>query len=328
MLDERKWTVLRALIEENIRTGEPVSSSAILAASGLEVSSATIRNDLQVLEADGFATQPHPSAGRVPTDKGFRYYVDNSDPGQLRRATRDRIQHFFDSIHRELRSLLKETSGLLADVSHYPAVVVGPGLAGESVRGVHLVQTGDQAVLLVIVTESGRVSQELVRLPRAISAVQIEEAEAILAGRLVGKTLEEEEAESASGLSPQVVAMLEALTEAAARAGARTRDVYVGGTSHLAELWADLGKVQSVLELLEHESELLDLVEQGRAGTNVLIGAEVGARAEDVAIVSAAYGGEGKMSGRVAVLGPMRMNYRRTIRLVEEVGEGLTDSLG
>ena len=104
-MDDRKAAVLNALVDEHIRTGHPVSSRAVLEVTKLNVSSATIRNDLAALEAEGFVTQPHISAGRVPTEKGFRYYVDTTDPARLRARTRDRINEFFMSFHHELRSL-------------------------------------------------------------------------------------------------------------------------------------------------------------------------------------------------------------------------------
>ncbi len=128
MLDDRRSRVLQALVEEYIATGLPVSSQAILERSGLPVSSATIRNDVARLEAYGFVEQPHTSAGRVPTAAGYRFYVDHTSPARLRTATRSRIDSFFSDVHRELSRVLKETTGLLAEVSHSPAVVIGPAL--------------------------------------------------------------------------------------------------------------------------------------------------------------------------------------------------------
>ena len=117
MLDERKIAVLQTLIEEYIATGEPVSSGSIARESGLAVSTATIRNDLIYLEAEGYLLQPHTSAGRLPTAKGYRHYVDHSEPGSLRRGTQNRINSFFSSVQLELSRLLKATTDLVADVT-------------------------------------------------------------------------------------------------------------------------------------------------------------------------------------------------------------------
>lgn len=135
MLDERKAEVLRVLVEEYISSGEPVSSRAILEHSKLDVSPATIRNDLSALDREGLAIQPHTSAGRVPTSRGYRYYVDHLTPRRLRAETRDRIQGFFSTVHQELGRLLKSTSELVADISKYPAIVTGPGMAGSMSTG-------------------------------------------------------------------------------------------------------------------------------------------------------------------------------------------------
>lgn len=329
-MDDRKAAVLTALVDEHIRTGHPVSSRAILEVTKLNVSSATIRNDLAALEADGYVAQPHTSAGRIPTEKGFRHYVDTTDPARLRASTRERINEFFQSFHRELRTLLKQTSELLTDITAYPAVVIGPGLVGEEVHGVHLVQLGSHVLLMVLVTEAGQVTQELVRLPTAIEPAQVGRLEAALDRALVGRTLAE--AKEALDDAPRELpagdaGIVTTLADAALKSEADTRELFVGGTSMLAGLWEDISKVHFILELLERESSIMRLVDNQEEGTSVVIGPELGPNELDLAVVSTSYGVDVRSSGRLAVLGPMRMNYRRTIRVVEEVGDGLTDSL-
>ncbi|MBT8202315.1 MAG: heat-inducible transcription repressor HrcA [Acidimicrobiia bacterium] len=329
-MDDRKAAVLNALVDEHIRTGNPVSSRAILEASKLNVSSATIRNDLAALEAEGYVRQPHTSAGRVPTERGFRYYVDTTDPARLRAGTRERISEFFQSFHHELRSLLKQTSELLTDITAYPAVVIGPGLVGEEIHGVHLVQLGSHVLLMVLVTEAGQVTQELVRLPSAIQPAQVSRLEEALERALVGNTLAEARRnlkEAPRELPAGDARIVSTLADAALKSEADTRELFVGGTSMLAGLWEDISKVHFILELLERDSSVMGLVDNQQEGTSVLIGPELGENELDLAVVSTSYGVDVRSSGRVAVLGPMRMNYRRTIRVVEEVGEGLTDSL-
>lgn len=327
-MDDRKARVLRAVVEENIRTGQPVSSQAVLDCSGLEVSPATVRNDLAALESDGYLKQPHTSAGRVPTERAFRFYVDTADPTRLKAKTRDRIEGFFTSFHRELRLLLQETSELLTDITSYPAVVVGPGFQGEIVHSVSLVRLASEVLLLVVVTEAGRVTQELVKVPRRLDDGEIDELEAFVASHLVGKTIEE--ARSLAQVEPRqlpaAVEVVESVAEAAKRAEDESRELYVGGTSSLASIWQDLTKLHGVLELIERQSRLIALLDAAAEGTHVLIGPEVG-EALDLSVVSTSFGKEPRAGGRVAVLGPMRMDYRRTIRVVEEVGEGLSDKV-
>lgn len=329
-MDDRKAVVLRALVEENIKTGQPVSSRAILEATDLNVSTATIRNDLAALEADGYLTQPHTSAGRVPTDNGFRFYVDTTDPARLRANTRERISQFFMSFHHELRTLLKQTSELLTDITAYPAVVIGPGLVEEQIHGVNLVQLSRQVMLMVLVSEAGQVTQELVRLPNALSSAQVSQLEAALERMLVGRTLSETREvldEASKELPAEAASIVGTMAEAAIRSEADSREFFVGGTSHLASLWEDISKVHFILELLEREPSVMRLVDAKADGTSVLIGPELGSNEIDLSVVSTSYGVDEATSGRVAVLGPMRMNYRRAIKVVEEVGDGLTDSL-
>lgn len=331
MLDDRRSVVLQALVEEYIRTGEPVSSQAILDRSGLKVSSATVRNDLAKLESYGFVMQPHTSAGRVPTATGYRYFVDHCSPARLRSATRARIESFFADVHQELSKLLKDTSALLSDISHYPSVVIGPGFGSERLRGVHLVHLGSAVVLAVSVSESGRVSQEIVRLGFDPSDRELDEAELIVEKAYAGSSLEDGlktiENLEASAIPQRVLDLVRTIASAMRRTEDATSDVYVGGTSQLAGLWEDLANVSSILGVLERESILRDVLGDD-AGTTVRIGAELNIDDVDLSVVSMPYGAGERGAGRVGVLGPMRMDYRRVIRIVEEVGEGLGDSFG
>ena len=140
MLDERKTAILRAIVQEYIATAQPVGSSHVATSSGLQVSSATVRNEMAVLEQEGYLAQPHTSAGRVPTDKGYRFFVDQmSSPGRLDEVASLRVGSFFDSAQGRLEELLHQTTNLLAQVTHHAAVVVGPRAERATIRSVQLV---------------------------------------------------------------------------------------------------------------------------------------------------------------------------------------------
>lgn len=332
MLDERKSEVLRALVEEHIRTAQPVSSRAILDLTRLNVSAATIRNDVAALERDGYVVKPHTSAGRIPTSLAYRYYVDNCTPRRLRTATRTKISGFFSSFHHGLGELLKDTSDLLSDITHYPSVVVGPGLGGEAIHGVHLVQIAGQLVLVVLVTDSGRVNQELVRLAEPVEPKEVAHAEQLMERLLENGSLTEASV-TAEGLGkdwPAPVAdLVRGALDAAGRSEEVTRDVYVGGTSQMASLWEDLAKVHRVLALFERDALMLSILTNVPEGTGIQIGGELQVEDEvDIAVVSTTYQVGGKPGGSVGVIGPMRMDYRRAISAVEEVRENLEESLG
>ena len=330
MLDERKAAILAALVEEHIRTGEPVSSGTILEHSPLHCSSATIRNEMVVLERDGYIVKPHTSAGRVPTDRGYRYYIDHLSAGSLRPAGHVRVEQFFATIHVELDRMLKQTSELLSDVAHYPAVVVGPPVQGQTLRDAHLLPVGPDSVLLVLVTEPGRVTQSLLRLSVSVAPAEVAAAQRALADVVGGRALDDAGAPPESAvldLPLPVAHLVGRALQAVAEAARADRPVFLGGTSLMTTLWADLAKLHRILALLEREASVLQLVDDASRHTTVRLGTEVPAGEEDLAVVSAPYEAAGS-TGRVGLFGPRRMDYRRAIKAVEEVSDALGDTLG
>ncbi len=332
MLSERKAEVLRALVEEYIRTGQPVSSKTVLDASGMNVSSATIRNDLSALEADGFVAQPHTSAGRIPTAKGYRYYVDHCGPARLRSRTRLKIQSFFATFHQGLSELLKSTTELLSDITHYPAIVVGPGVAMERVRGVHVVPLAPQVLLLVLVSNMGRVTQELIRLDQAVDPRDVIVAEQTLGVIFERESVDEalaEDVDKVIDLPESVAGVVREVVAAVGRIGRGSREVYVSGTAQMTNVWEDLSAVRSILELLEREAMVLSILSKTAEGTGIQIGEELDIGDDvNLSVVSTTFKLGETGEGSVGVLGPMRMDYRRAISAVEEVGETLEESLG
>lgn len=322
MLEDRRSEVLRALIEEHIKTGEPVSSRAILERSRLNVSAATVRNDLAVLEQDGYVQQPHTSAGRVPTVAGYRYYVDHLGPGRLRQAAQVKIDSLFGDVHVELSKLLKATSDLLAEITDLPSVVVAPGFARETVRALHTVQVSNDQVLVIAVTEGGRVVQQRGRIRVPVTPLEIEEAQRLVAEEVIGKEL-------GAGLSvddselqvsdPVREAML-TITDSLHLAGTAGSEMFLGGTQRMTQVWHDLSTVQRILEIMEREAEVMALLATA-SDTSIQLGEGL-----DLAVVSKAYESHGD-AGTVGVIGPMRMNYKRAISAVEEVTRELEEQI-
>ncbi len=331
MLDERKATILGALTEEYIRSGEPVSSRTILDCGHLACSSATIRNELVVLEHEGYIAKPHTSAGRVPTDRGYRYYIDHISPGALNRSSHSRIEHFFTSMHIEFNRMLKQTSELLSDVTRYPSVVVGPGVGGQTVRDAHLLPVGPDALLLVLVTERDRVTQSVLRMPKPVSPTEVYRAERVLRDMLEGKALGDPGTELTGGsdldLPNAEAEVVERALRAVDEATQANRPVFLGGTSLMATLWEDLAQLHRILALLERETAVLEMVDETSRETSVRLGSEMHVGGEDLAVVSTPYDAAGA-TGRMGVFGPMRMDYRRVIKVVEEVSDALGDRLG
>ena len=331
MLDERKATVLRTLVDVYVDTGGPVSSSTIAHESGLTVSSATIRNDLMHLELEGFVLQPHTSAGRIPTAKGYRYYVDHSQPGSLRRGTQNQIHTFFSSVQLELSRLLKATTELVSDVTTYPSVVLGPGLGSETIHGAHIVQTGAKTLLVVLVTDEGQVSQDIVTLPDDVPESILGDIEVLVGQTLIGRSISDAAAlvpELLSAQSESAALILKRIFDATLNSQESTRRIFIGGTARMSSVWEDISSVNRVLEVLEREAVLLALM-VGEPGTSIRIGEEIpGVEGEGLAVVSSSYELAGRPGGSIGVVGPMAMDYRRTVKVIEEVRDGLADRLG
>lgn len=324
MLEDRRSEVLRALVEEHIKTGEPVSSRAVLERAKLAVSAATIRNDLAALEHDGLVHQPHTSAGRVPTVTGYRYYVDHLGPGRLRQAAQVKVSNAFGDVHLELSKLLKATSDLLVEITDLPSVVVAPGVARENVRAVHTVQVSNDQVLVVVVTEGGRVVQQRGRVRVPVTPMEIAEAQQVISGAVVGRELGVSpnfQDNYQDELSKPVLEAVLTVVDCLHLAGSGSSEMFLGGTQRMAQVWHDLSTVQRILEIMEREAEVMSLM-AAAPGTSVQLGKDL-----DMAVVSKSYE-SGSEGGSIGVIGPMRMNYKRVISAVEEVTRELEEKIG
>src|SRR5690606_7280759 len=164
MLDERKTSILRAVVEEYIQTAQPVGSSHVVNAPGVSVSSATVRNEMAGLENEGYLVQPHTSAGRIPTEKGYRYFVDALNQPVLDRASSQQVRAFFDRTHGEIGQMLADTTRLLSQLTDYAAVVVAPGREATQVLSVQLVVLAPRTALFVVVLADGSVEKRTVEL--------------------------------------------------------------------------------------------------------------------------------------------------------------------
>ena len=190
MLDDRKTAILRAVVEEYIATAQPVGSSHIAASDGVQVSSATVRNDMAFLEQEGYLAQPHTSAGRIPTDKGYRFFVDHLTPnGKLGVADQMKVGEFFDTATGRLEETLQRTSTLLAQMTNYAAVVLGPKKEVAVVRSVQLVGLSAHLATAVVVLSNGAVESEPIELATTISEDEMQRATAHLSRLMVGKAL-------------------------------------------------------------------------------------------------------------------------------------------
>jgi heat-inducible transcriptional repressor len=331
MLDERKAAILRAVVEEYIETAQPVGSSHVAQIPDFRVSSATVRNEMAVLERDGYLVQPHTSAGRIPTDKGYRYFVDSlARPGPLDPNRRQQIKDFFAQTHGELEQMLHDTSRLLSQLTDYAAVVVGPsGHDAATVRSVQVVSLAPRVVLVVVVLSTGSIEKRTIELRDDTSDAVVAAATAHLARHSVGSPLSALVIPPPSG-NAVVDELLDAVVGALRSAPAEDADhVFVGGASRMALAFDAVATVRQVLSILEQQYIVVSLVKDVLdRGLSVAIGAEHGLQPlAECSIVVAPYMVEGEVAGTVGVLGPTRMNYSQAMAAVGQVSKKLSARL-
>ena len=324
MISERNAAVLRSIIEDFILTNEPVSSKALLERHQFGVSSATIRNDMAVLEEEGYIQAPHTSSGRVPTDKGYRFFVDNLTPnGKLGVADQMKVGEFFDTATGRLEETLQRTSTLLAQMTNYAAVVLGPKKEVAVVRSVQLVGLSAHLATAVVVLSNGAVESEPIELAKTISEDELQRTTAHLSRLMVGKALGDMTLTAATG---DVVIDTLAKQVLAAMSGRRTDEsVFVGGASAMAEAFDAVEIVRSVLHTLEQQFVMVSLVrDMLNRGLSVAIGAEHGVEPlAACSVVLAPVIADGTTLGTVGILGPTRMNYPQALATVEVVSDRL-----
>jgi heat-inducible transcriptional repressor len=329
MLDDRKTAILSAVVNEYIATAQPVGSQHIASASGIGVSSATVRNEMAVLEQEGYLTQPHTSAGRIPTDKGYRFFVDHlATPNRVDAATQHRIGDFFAAAHGRLEEMLHHTSDLLAQLTHSAAVVLGPPAESSPIRSVQLVRLSSTHATVVVVFANGSVDNEVIELDESVSDATLAAAGAHLASRLGGSTLAHLDQISPTG-DPNVDSVCAAVAGALGQAAA-DEHLYVGGAATVAQAFDAVEVVRQVLHTLEQQFVVVSLVRDiVDRGMSVAIGVEHGVEPLSAcSVVVAPVVVEGEHLGSVGVLGPTRMNYPLALATVDIVSDRLGKRLG
>lgn len=330
MLDDRKAAILSAVVEEYIATADPVGSARVARASEVAVSPATVRNEMAVLEREGYLIQPHTSAGRIPTDKGYRYFVDQlAGPASLDPSKRHQVRQFFAKAHGELEQMLADTSQLLSGLTDYAAVVLGPSHDVAVVRSVQVVGLAPRVGLVVAVLSNGVVERRQIDFDEDVSDERLARVSAHLSAVLVGHTFGEPQgAPSMRSTKDESVASL-ALSALLGGHEADGDHVFVGGVSRMAQAFEAVDTVRRVLRTLEQQyvvvGLLRDLMDRG---VSVAIGAEHGVQQlAECSIVVAPYDVEGERLGTIGVLGPTRMHYPEALSAVAVVSRRLGERL-
>ena len=327
-LDERKLAVLRAIVQDYVNTEEPVGSKALADRHQLGVSPATIRNDMAALEEEGYIAQPHTSAGRIPTDKGYRLFVDRlAGVKPLSMAERRAIQTLLTGAI-DLDDVVTRTVRLLAQLTRQVAVVQYPSLTRSAVRHVELVQLSVNRLLLVLITDTGRVDQRTAEFPAGISDDDVNVLRTVVNGALVGQRLADAPTrveELLDTVKPDLrpamttvsTVLLETLVER------REERIVLAGTANLTRSTVDFrGSVFPILEALEEQVVLLKLVGEVDSPSTLRVRIGDENQVEELrgtSVVATAYGAGDTALAGLGVVGPTRMDYPGTISAVRAV---------
>lgn len=333
-LDRRKTSILGTVVYEYIATGEPVGSATLTQKYNLGVSPATVRNEMASLEEDGYLEQPHTSAGRVPSDRGYRYYVDRLMlPETLTSDEREAIETDVRRASRELASAVEHASHLLSNLTKSIAFAIAPRLNSQVFRHLQLIWIAPKTVHIVLVTNLGLAAQTTVEVGEEVTADQLTRACNNLNPRLAGRRLNDvaiAELWALSAETPLPGDLLRGIAELFTEhddAGAERR-LFAGGAHNLLDQqeFRDLRKLRAILDLLEEQRTLYDILYDSLSGdgARVSIGHELpNADMSECSVVTVPYKVEDRNVGAVGVLGPRRMHYARLIALVTGMAHSL-----
>lgn len=342
MLNGRKWRILEAIIREYILSAEPVGSRSLTRRYDFGISAATIRNEMSDLEDLGYLEQPHTSAGRIPSDKGYRTFVDyiiNShkfipDMSTLAEEIKRNNLNKKSQIH----DLIKETTKMLADFTHYPSVGISPGLEEAIFHHIQLIPLSGRQVVVVLVTNSGIVYNRIISTSHTMDRKELGQISDFLNERLQGITLAEIDYTLMRLIEHDLTNRYDALSnilkhlysDILSDVNQKLQKIFLDGTSYMIDQpeFADINKLKMVMNVLEQKDLLFSLLNQNEQGIQITIGQEnPHTEMQDCSLISATYTMRGKPMGQIAILGPTRMEYGKIITMVQYTANMLSKIL-
>jgi heat-inducible transcriptional repressor len=334
MLDKRSRLLLKRLIEQYIEEGQPVGSRSLSKISGLELSPATIRNVMADLEEMGFVSSPHTSAGRVPTPRGYRFFVDALMTVHPLQAEQTQLMQGQLQVAEPQRAI-QNAAQLLSSLSSFAGVVLSPRRA-STFRQVEFLRLSDRRILMIVVSPEGDVHNRILLTERSYSQAQLVEAANVLNQQFAGMSFEDARANlrgELSALRQEMADLMEAAVQAGAEEVERSDPVVISGERNLFgvhDLATDMEKLRALFDLFEHKTRLLQLLDvSGRSqGVKIYIGGESELMPlDELSMVVAPYEVDGKVVGTLGVISPTRMAYERVIPIVDITAKLLSNAL-
>lgn len=332
-MDARKFRILQAIIDDYILTAIPVGSRTISKKYDMGLSSATIRNEMSDLEELGYLDQPHVSAGRVPSTKAYRLYVDQLlQAGKIRAGDEESLRAHFSQRTGKMEDVINRAAQVLSSATHYTSLVMSPKGGGLTIRNLQLVPVSQNSALLVIVTDSGIVRDAVIHVDSDLDADTLYAISRMLTERLAGRSLAETQdvLRSMRREFAEKRAVFSSISELVADVENQqsTAKLAYGGTSNILSFpeYNDVEKARTFLSLLESKDTLLRLLEQHQnVAFTVRIGPETGVpELKDCSLVTATYSLGDHTHGTIGVIGPTRMQYGRVLSVLSTMGEQLT----
>jgi len=338
MLTERQRMILNAIVDDYIRSAEPVGSRSISKRSDVGFSPATIRNEMADLEDLGFLEQPHTSAGRIPSTKGYRYYVDHLVKlGDVEDVELKRIRSYFAMKMNQMEQIIQHAAMILSNMTNYTSIVLGPEMFSNSLRAFQLVPLNERTAVALIVTNTGHVENRTISIPSDFDMSEMEKIVGILNAKLSGVPLHRLQAKLFSEVGEEIgryVDHCESIIDALAKALEHETEhhrVFLSGTSNMLTQpeFKDVDKVKSILDWLDETPTLTKMISALPEGIQVRIGAENNEEAiRNCSLITASYSIDGKPLGTIGLLGPTRMDYGKVIPLMNVLSKDLAVLLG
>lgn len=333
-LDERKKKVLQAIIEEYINTAEPVSSGSITKGYGLDYSSATIRNDMAQLENIGFLDKPHTSAGRVPSAKGYRYYVnellkeDNLSLEEIKY-----IKNKLEIKVNEIEDLTKVATTTLSEITHYTTVAIGPKADKQIIEEIKFVSLGQRMLMVVIVTDTGLVKETIIKFDEDITDSQVDTLNALFNNRLKGKPLAKIDKPMAEYIFSEVhysIGIMQAIIEQINRiVEEENNNIFLEGAKKSFDLpeFKSMKVAKNFVNLIDTKEEMLEIFNSGEAeDINVFIGDDdENSNLKDFSIITFKHTVGNKDLGTIGIIGPKRMDYSKVIAVMKYISKKLKE---
>ena len=330
LLTERQKLILSAIVNSYIEFAEPVGSRAISKRPDVGYSSATIRNEMADLEEMGFLEQPHTSAGRIPSNKGYRFYVDHLIQPEQINISKDvllNIQDLFTKQFNEFEQILEQTSNILSQITNYTSIVLGPEVYQTKLRQVQVVPLNNESLVVILVTNTGKVQHKTVTIPDGISADSIEKVVRLLNHKLTGVPLFQLKSKIYNELNQefqknvtdyehimQFVSVIHDMDQQA------DHNVFVGGTTNILNQpeFNDMNTIKDLLMMFGKQDDIRELMKSNEKGIQVRIGRENTIEAaSNSSLITASYEVDGMLLGKIGIFGPTRMDYSRVIRILE-----------